>query len=375
MKIGILTFHSQLNYGGVLQCWALQTVLEKMGHEVVVIDREFEHQIRSVKSVFRGWPLNRWIKFLSKLVLGDFYALRIIRYVRTVLFVRKRLHLTSYTFKTWQDAPMNLGVDLIVVGSDQVWNDVWNNLGVYLLEDAPRIPAIGYAVSLGMTELPLCDLERYKVARSRFYAVSAREKEAVSLLLSVGITAEHVADPVMLVNWADFAVSDTGSIFCYFISPEWTHDGDMALIADYVESRNVKAHLFTNNHQVTYKSTFIVKHYAAAPEDFLRCLASARIILTDSFHGLMFASIFEKKVMVLRTHNGKRKSMFARIEEFADNFIQGECICDTMQQALNAYSVPHIKYRKDKLKIFAQYSTDWLSGKISQQTTHPEGNS
>ena len=28
MKIGILTFHSQLNYGGVLQCWALQTALE-----------------------------------------------------------------------------------------------------------------------------------------------------------------------------------------------------------------------------------------------------------------------------------------------------------------------------------------------------------
>ena len=28
MKIGILTFHSQLNYGRVLQCWALQTGLE-----------------------------------------------------------------------------------------------------------------------------------------------------------------------------------------------------------------------------------------------------------------------------------------------------------------------------------------------------------
>ena len=37
MKLGILTFHSQLNYGGVLQCWALQTALEKLGHEVVPI--------------------------------------------------------------------------------------------------------------------------------------------------------------------------------------------------------------------------------------------------------------------------------------------------------------------------------------------------
>ena len=39
MKLGILTFHSQLNYGGVLRCWALKMALEGMGHEVVVVDR------------------------------------------------------------------------------------------------------------------------------------------------------------------------------------------------------------------------------------------------------------------------------------------------------------------------------------------------
>ena len=38
MRIGILTFHSQLNYGGVLQCWALKKALEDMGHEAVVLD-------------------------------------------------------------------------------------------------------------------------------------------------------------------------------------------------------------------------------------------------------------------------------------------------------------------------------------------------
>lgn len=35
MKLGIHTFHSQLNYGVVLQCWTLKTALEGMGHEVV----------------------------------------------------------------------------------------------------------------------------------------------------------------------------------------------------------------------------------------------------------------------------------------------------------------------------------------------------
>lgn len=36
MKIGILTLPLHTNYGGILQAYALQTVLERMGHEVVV---------------------------------------------------------------------------------------------------------------------------------------------------------------------------------------------------------------------------------------------------------------------------------------------------------------------------------------------------
>ena len=40
MKIGILTLPLHTNYGGILQAWALQTVLERMGHEVSVIGRK-----------------------------------------------------------------------------------------------------------------------------------------------------------------------------------------------------------------------------------------------------------------------------------------------------------------------------------------------
>ena len=38
MKIGILTFHRAHNYGAVLQCYALQEILKRMGHQVYVID-------------------------------------------------------------------------------------------------------------------------------------------------------------------------------------------------------------------------------------------------------------------------------------------------------------------------------------------------
>lgn len=58
MKIGILTFHSQLNYGGVLQCWAQKMALEGVGRGVVV-DRGFVHQICSGLAVFSAGCVKR----------------------------------------------------------------------------------------------------------------------------------------------------------------------------------------------------------------------------------------------------------------------------------------------------------------------------
>ena len=41
MKIGIITQPLQNNYGGILQNYALQDVLKKMGHEVITIDQKY----------------------------------------------------------------------------------------------------------------------------------------------------------------------------------------------------------------------------------------------------------------------------------------------------------------------------------------------
>ena len=108
MKIGILTFHSQLNYGGVLQCWALQTALEKMGHEVVVIDRWLTPDNRHLEHGYnrkrKKWWLRFWIR--SLLGLGDMRFWLRVR--RTKRFLREKLHLTPYHFVDWKDAPRDL---------------------------------------------------------------------------------------------------------------------------------------------------------------------------------------------------------------------------------------------------------------------------
>ena len=91
MKIGILTFHSQLNYGGVLQCWALQTALEKMGHEVVVIDRWLSDDNYMLERGYDKFGVKEWMKFAVRapLWLGDMSQW--LRVWRTKKFLRQNI--------------------------------------------------------------------------------------------------------------------------------------------------------------------------------------------------------------------------------------------------------------------------------------------
>ena len=368
MKIGILTFHSQLNYGGVLQCWALQTALEKLGHEVVVIDREFEHQIRSYSAIFARWSIRRWVKFLAKLLLLRPDALRVVRYIKTVQFVREHLNLSTYSFKNWSDAPKELGVDLIVVGSDQVWNGRWNNLGVYTLDGAPSVPAIGYAISLGMTVLPQEHMLEYQKAVKRFSALSVREKEAQLLLSQIGAGAKHVADPTLLVEWKGFCVSEKSGLVCYMIGHEDLTSEALRRFEDFSRNNKIAVHILLQNYDVRiHPSKNVAVHYCAGPKEFFRLIASSKYVVSDSFHALMFSCVFDKNVRIIHPKATARAAMFSRIEEFARNYIVGGCVSDSIAAALESF----LNDRKpvvarDKLDGFISESRTWLCDSVKE---------
>ena len=124
MKIGILTFHSQLNYGGVLQCWALQTALEKLGHKVVVVDRWLSDDNSMLEQGYNKFGFKQWIKFAIRASLGLGDINQWLRVRRTKRFLAQYIKRTQYHFVDWSAAPKDLGVDMLVVGSDQVWHFV-----------------------------------------------------------------------------------------------------------------------------------------------------------------------------------------------------------------------------------------------------------
>ena len=190
MKIGILTLHYGFNYGGVLQAFALKSVLEAAGHSVKIIDRLpdcFPKDKYLLKRRFAYPLLHPEFSSFSRKFLRDFTA-------------------PAFDSATLAKICGREAFDAIVVGSDQVWRkEVFSVSGDYFLEfcDALKCRRIAYAASLGIDSWNRDAAETEAMSRGlrKFDAVSVREASSVGLLKEhCGIDSVCLLDPVLLAG-------------------------------------------------------------------------------------------------------------------------------------------------------------------------------
>lgn len=332
MKIGILTLHSQINYGGVLQAWAMQKALEEQGHDAIILDRrdyDFEDDINLV----RDGGIKLWFKAIVRMALGLGAWERYLRARRTLKFINENLKLSSYHFSSWQDVPNVLGVDELSVGSDQVWNSYNCRDGFYLLEGAPKIPAVSYAACFGMKEIPADQIDMYRIGLKRFYKIGVREQEAVEICKELGFNAIHECDPTLLVSkgaWnqlLDKSKTHVSNIVCYFVSINIMDVWDE--IVEFAEGNKIYIRILVNSCALPFgkilpwlnwhfrrRSKYVCLMAAAGPKEFVQTFYEASAVVSDSFHALMFSYIFDKAVRNIRPTTKNRQGMFGRITEF-----------------------------------------------------------
>ncbi len=383
MRIGILTFHSQLNYGGVLQCWALVQTLRRMGHNVVVVDRWLAPDNNRLRGPFCSYNIFRWVGFVARGSLGCGQFGVMLRYLRTMRFVRN-IGLTDYHFYDWDDSPNDLGVDCLVVGSDQLWHGGdWGDPRPYLLEGAPKIPAIAYAVSFGMKELPM--EYDYVSGFKRFKAISMREQEAVDMVVACGFPAIKTVDPTQLVDRAvvEHLVSSRkkkGQIVCYFLS-EPVED-NLKILEKFAKKNGCKIKVLTCERRclrtvpktimelgkrlydvLRRKRVVVCRSYG--PSEFVQTISESEACITDSFHAVMFSSVFDVNCRFLKPANKSRAMMFARIEEFASDFVRGPILSDSIDSALlSIIRGECIVYLHDRLEEKRRQSLLWLENAL-----------
>ena len=211
MKIGILTLPLHTNYGGILQAYALQTVLERMGHQTVVLNHKRKYSLPAwrlplsyTKRVIKKFVLGRKdIRIFAEQHQNKEYA---IVSQHTQRFIDTYIHTYNVeSFKSLKAADF----DAIVVGSDQVWRPKYfepmfgEGIDNAFLSFAHnwKIKRISYAASFGTEDWEYTDEYTRMCSEllGLFDAITVREESGVRLCKDkFGVDAEHVLDPTML---------------------------------------------------------------------------------------------------------------------------------------------------------------------------------
>ena len=325
MRIGILTLPLHMNYGGILQAYALQTTLEKMGHQVVVFDRPIS------KRHLPLWkkPCSYAKRFIKKYLLGkndvhvfqEAYGFNLdkIRRQYTQQFIDKRIH--RYEINSPLDIKED-DFDGMVVGSDQIWRMMYfrpfwydrNGADAFLAFTKNwNIKRVSYAASFGKdsAELNALEIKEAKDIVSRFDGVSVREQSGIDICKSLfGVDAKLVLDPTLLLKREDYLkLIDTNKkekgILLKYILDE--NSVETKLVNKIAADKNL--HIVDTN--VAGDMTLRVEKRIQAPvEDWLNTFENADYVVTDSFHACVFSLLFHKPFTVI----GNRTRGTARID-------------------------------------------------------------
>ena len=306
MRIAIVTLPLHTNYGGLLQAYALKSVLTSLGHQTDVLDLKEKMPVpKGIRAPFIY--LSRMFKKLAGTRSQDVF--REIRYhrelparsVNTSVFTES--YITPRVLDSYRDIRKG-EYDAFVVGSDQVWRPLYfpRIEDAFLgFTDGWDVRRLSYAASFGTDQLEYeyVTLQRCAELLSRFDAVSVREDSAVGMCeewLDCD-SARHVLDPTMLIDAGVYralaAMSEghlsQGKIMTYILDPS-----------------PEKEHVLKFVSKVSGYDSYSLNMDGPVPsvEQWLAGFADSEFVVTDSFHGCVLSILMHKRFIAVG--NGRR---------------------------------------------------------------------
>lgn len=338
MKIAILTLPLHTNYGGILQAYALQTILERMGHEVCLIER----RARPTRLPLWKMPYSygkRIIKNLTGHPYPIFYEQKKDREAPIVAqntnkFIKKyikRLVVNEFTDIHQKD------FDVIIVGSDQIWRPKYfpkiETAYLNFTKDW-NIKRIAYAASFGTDEWEYSTKQTQNCRHliSQFIAVSVREESGIDLCHKyLGTNAKQVLDPTLLLKTEDYI-----SLFKSINVPKSSGNLLGYILDDTPEKISFISHIaklqglipFHVDSKVENKIAPLSERIQPPLEKWLRGFYDAEFVITDSFHACVFSILFHKPFLVI----GNKERGMSRFQSLLSMFGLEDRLVDVHSQ-------------------------------------------
>jgi len=301
VKIGILTIFVD-NYGAVMQTYALNKTLNSMGHTAETVNYVSTYYGSSYK------PLRFNSKNPVSIMLG--ICLYPFRKYKSQAFKKFRAtYIKMSKMNYTKDELVNLDdlYDILIVGSDQVWNkNVTHGDTAYLFDFlSDNNKKYSYAASFGVKELPLEIKDEYRKSLSEFKRISVRERSAIKILENLNVHgAVKSLDPTLLINkeeWLSLA-SEKNKYGDYVLVYLMQTSSELIEIAkNYAKKHNYKV-IFINDNFKRFKGVKTVSYIT--PKEWLSLICYAKCVFTNSFHGLAFSINLNREFYVM-LHTGK----------------------------------------------------------------------
>lgn len=351
MKIGVLThYYRSLNYGGMLQAYALATYLHRNGYDAEQIcyafsSEPFQKTLRSASPISQAGSVSRlirrvcgslWFRIHEKPRLS-FYD----RYKRDLIPRREKSFaafqalvphsVAAYTPDTV--AAVADRYDCLITGSDQVWNFDWFNPAFFLDFPGCHANRIAYAASAGRTSFNEAEADYLRRVLPSMRAISVRETDLAGALNEIIGTASvaTAVDPTLLLSakeWKALAsprLIRKKYLFCYFLH----NDKHLSKLArSFARKRHLRIATIPfpgieyNGSDIRFGSH---RFDAAGPAEFLSLILNADYVLTDSFHATVFSLLFERPFAVFP--RGDAPQMGSRLQTLTELFGCPERFC------------------------------------------------
>lgn len=280
MKVSILTYHDEDNYGATLQAYATYKAIEQLGHQPEFIDLKLPNE---------EGLISRIVLSLKKIRFNRF---------REHFFLRKTVAYHSIE-ELRQNPPQS---DIYLIGSDQTWNpEISKDLALaYWLDfGADSIRRISYAASFGKAiweDSIYAPTEKVAALLKRFSTVLVREDTAVDICKEVfGINASQVVDPVLLFGdykeiIGEVKVDKNKAVVYKLINCVDFYDK----VRTFAEKKRMQVHSIGSLRRL---KGYVCK-YPVGVEGWMKEFATANSIFTDSFHGTVLSLILNKQFVV-----------------------------------------------------------------------------
>lgn len=382
MKIGILThFHKSTNYGGVLQAYALCRYLNDRGHSASQI--LYTAKVRKLDPSKR--TAKEFLGILCKRIKQKIYKKKnkVIKQRMEDLFFDFRDHVPhtekEYIKNNISDVAGEF--DIIIAGSDQIWNPDWYDSSYMLDFVDTSVSKISYAASMGVSTLTEEQKKTYVHHLFEFKMISVREKECADVVSNVvGHEVEICIDPTLLLTsdeWDDIAGDRRifeKYVFLYMLG----NDCEIKITASKFAQRKGLRLVCIPDLMGEYTSIDrkLNAHlvYDATPSDFISLIKYADYIFTDSFHASVFSLLYQKEFYVFDKRAIQKTS--SRICNLTEMFeCKNHYFSDNRKRTLKyIMNCPPIAYlgKKTLFDSAKKRSEDFLNSGISEGVSQGE---